>query len=124
MSSFVNTLRRWYSTVRGLMNSCAPISGFECPSRASRAICASCGVSPSRVSAVRLRTVSPVASSSRSARSANASGPCDEQLVGGAQLLARVDAAALAPQPLAVDQVGAGELPRMRVRPSRSIASR
>ena len=28
MSSLPNTLRRWYSTVRGLMNSCAPISGF------------------------------------------------------------------------------------------------
>jgi non-heme chloroperoxidase len=25
MSSFVNTLARWYSTVRGLMKSCAPI---------------------------------------------------------------------------------------------------
>jgi hypothetical protein len=28
IASFVNTLCRWYSTVRGLMNSCAPISGF------------------------------------------------------------------------------------------------
>ena len=33
MSSLVNTLRRWYSTVRGLMNSWAPISGFDRPSR-------------------------------------------------------------------------------------------
>ena len=33
MPSFGNTLRRWYSTVRGLMNSWAPISGFVCPSR-------------------------------------------------------------------------------------------
>ena len=41
---------------------------------ASRAICASCAVSSSRVSALRLRTVSPVASSSRRARSANAVG--------------------------------------------------
>jgi hypothetical protein len=38
ISSFVNTLCKWYSTVRGLMNSCAPISGFELPSRASSAI--------------------------------------------------------------------------------------
>ena len=45
------------------------------PSRASRAICASRAVSSSRVSSVRLRTVSPVASSSRPARSANASAP-------------------------------------------------
>ena len=34
MSSFSNTLRRWYSTVRGLMNSWAPISGLVCPSPA------------------------------------------------------------------------------------------
>ena len=34
----------------------------------------------------------------------------DEQLVGDAQLLARVDAPALAAQPLAVEQVRAGEL--------------
>jgi hypothetical protein len=38
MSSLVKTLRRWYLTVRGLMNSSAPISGLESPSRASRAI--------------------------------------------------------------------------------------
>ncbi len=44
MSSFAKTLPKWYCTVRGLMKSCAPISGFERPSRASLAICASCGV--------------------------------------------------------------------------------
>ena len=33
-----------------------------------------------------------------------------EHLVGGAQLLARVQAAALAAQPFAVEQMGAGEL--------------
>ena len=111
MSSLVKTLRRWYLTVRGLMNSRVPISGFESPSRASRAICASWAVSSSRVSTVRLRTVSPVASSSRRARSANASDAHRRQhLVGGAQLLARVDAPVLAAQPLAVEQMGAGEL--------------
>ena len=68
-------------------------------------------MSSSRVSTVRLRTFSPVARSSRRARSANASMPiATSMLVGGAQLLARVDAAALAAQPLAVEQVGAGEL--------------
>ena len=75
ISSLVNTLRRWYSTVRGLMNSLAPISGFVCLSLAMRAICASWGVRTSRVSSVRLGAVSPVASSSRRARSANASAP-------------------------------------------------
>ena len=38
MSSLVNTFLRWYSTVRGLMNSLAPISGLVCLSRAIRAI--------------------------------------------------------------------------------------
>ena len=47
--SLVNTLRRCHSTVRGLRNSWAPISEFVRPSRASRAICSSCGVSSSRV---------------------------------------------------------------------------
>ena len=50
MPSFANTLRRCHSTVRGLMNSWVPISGLVCPSPASRAICASCAVSSSRVS--------------------------------------------------------------------------
>ena len=42
--SFVNTLLRWYSTVRGLMNSSLPISEFVWPAAANRAIWASCGV--------------------------------------------------------------------------------
>src|SRR5215472_7142791 len=74
-SSLVKTLARWYSTVRGLRNSWAAISGFDRPARASRAIWVSWGVSWSCASAVRLRTVSPVASSSQRARSANASMP-------------------------------------------------
>ena len=62
--------------MRVLMNSRAPISGFDSPSRASRAIWASCAVSSSfMATAVRLRAVSPVARSSRRARSANASMP-------------------------------------------------
>ncbi len=35
MSSLVNTFARCHSTVRGLMNSSAPICGFVCPSRAN-----------------------------------------------------------------------------------------
>ena len=76
MSSLVNTLRRWYSTVRGLMNSRAPISGFERPSRASRAIWASWAVSSSRVSTLRLRTrLAGGQQLALGARSANASAP-------------------------------------------------
>ena len=44
MPSLPNTLRRCHSTVRELMNSCAPISGLVSPQAASRAICASCAV--------------------------------------------------------------------------------
>ena len=73
--SFVKTLRRWYSTVRGLMNSWLPISWLVCPAAVSRAICVSCAVSTSGARPVRLRTVSPVAASSRRARSANAAAP-------------------------------------------------
>ena len=61
--------------VRGLRNSRALISGLDRPSRASLAICSSCGVSSSIVSTERLRTFSPVASNSRRARSAKASMP-------------------------------------------------
>ena len=81
------------------------------PVRASRAIWASCGVSWSRGSAVRVRTVSPVASSSRRARSANAShADRGEHVVRGAQLRPGVGPPALAAQPLAVEQVRAGEV--------------
>jgi len=43
ISSLVNTLRRCHSTVRGLRNSWAAISGLERPARARRAIWASWG---------------------------------------------------------------------------------
>jgi hypothetical protein len=38
--------------MRGLMNNWAPIAGFDSPSRASTAICASCGVSSPRLSSM------------------------------------------------------------------------
>ena len=57
--SLANTWRRCHSTVRRLRKSRAPISGFERPSRASSAICRSCGVRSSRVSTVRLRPSRP-----------------------------------------------------------------
>jgi hypothetical protein len=38
MPSFVNTLPKWYRTVRALMNGRVPISGFDRSAWASRAI--------------------------------------------------------------------------------------
>ena len=74
-------------------------------------MCASCAVSASRVSTVRLRTVSPVASSSRRARSAKPSAPIAVNISWAARSCSRrVDAAALPSQPLAVQQMGACEL--------------
>jgi len=74
-SSFRNALRKWYSTVLELMNSFAAISWLVAPCAARRETCASCGVSSSRVSTLRLRARSPVARSSTRARSAYPSIP-------------------------------------------------
>ena len=96
--SLRNTLCRWYSTVFALMNSLAAISRFVSPRAARRATRVSCEVSSCRVSTVRLPARSPVASSSRRARSANASTPKSVKSwwVGGSQLLASVPAPAAA----------------------------
>ena len=48
----------------------------------------------------------------------------ESMLVRQPQLLARIDAAVLAAQPLAVDRCVRASDTRTRVRPSRSIASR
>jgi len=61
------------------------------------------------VSTLRLRTVSPVASSSRLARSAHLGSHRGQHLIGGLELLACVNAAFLAPQPLVAEQVRAGQ---------------
>ena len=110
ISSLVKTLARWYSTVRGDRNSWVAISGFDRPARASRAIWASCGVSWSRV-----------AGGARADGLAGgqqlAAGPFGERLhadrgehvVRGAQLRPGFGPSALAAQPLAVEQVRAGE---------------
>ena len=87
------------------------MSWLDAPSRAIRAILASCGVRSSLVSSVRLRAVSPVASSSRLARCANASAPISAKLARArSELLARIDAAAASAQPFAVQQMRASEV--------------
>jgi hypothetical protein len=75
MASLRKTLCKWYSTVRGLMNSRAAISGLDSPSPASRPIWISRAVSWTGASVMRLRARSPVASSSRLVRSAKPSTP-------------------------------------------------
>ena len=75
MPSLMRTFPMCHSTVLVLRKSSAPISGLVRPSRASRAMCVSWGVSSRLGVARRLRTCSPVASNSRRARSANASRP-------------------------------------------------
>ena len=108
MASLVKTLPRWYWTVRALMDNRAPISGFDSPTRASRAIMASWAVSASRVAVVRLRAVSPVACSSRLASLGECLDAHRLQLaVGDAHLR---PAARRRAQPLPVEQMGAGEL--------------
>ena len=93
-----------------LMNSRAPISAFERPSRASRAIWISWAVNCSRVSTGACGRARrwPAAHARRARRRPRR--PCREQLERGAQLVAGVEAARLAPQPFAIEQVGPREL--------------
>ena len=108
--SLVNTLPRCHSTVRALRNSWAPISVLVWPSRASRAMDASCAVSSVRVCAARLcarlaggQQFAPGALGERRGTHRG------QYLVRGPELRAGVCAAALAAQPFAVEQMGAGE---------------
>ena len=93
------------------MNSRAPISGLERPSRASGAICASCGVSTPRrlVGALRdgLAGGQQLAAGALGER---LGADVAERVVGSAQVLARVHAAVLTTQPLAVHELRSGEL--------------
>ena len=109
--SFRNTLCRWYSTVAELMNSRAAISLFVSPCAASRAICVSCGVRSSRVSGVRLRGIlTGRLQLQPSALDERLHAEVCEELVGDSQLLASIDTSAVAPKPLAVEEVGTSEL--------------
>src|SRR4051812_1993483 len=90
--SFAKTLCGCPPTVRGLRKGRPPISGFENPSRANRAICRSCAVSSARASGVGVTTCSPVARSSLRARSANPSIPIELNWSWAARSWARASA--------------------------------
>ena len=111
MPSLVNTLRRCHSTVRALMNSCradlgigAPVSGQPGDVLLLRG---ELGVR------VDLASADLLAGGEQLPAGAFGEGlgaDRGEQVVGGAQLVAGVDPPVLAAQPLAVQQVGAGEV--------------
>ena len=109
--SLANTLPRCHSTVRELRKSRAPISGLDRPSRASPAIWRSWpGELVARVDGALARLLARGQKLAAGALGERLQADRVEHRVGGAQLLARVHAPALAAQPLAVEQVRAGEL--------------
>jgi hypothetical protein len=110
MPSFLNTLRRCHSDGTSADEELRADLGFDRPSRARRAICASCAVRSSRVSTFRLCTVAPVASNSRRACSEALHAHLAEQLESDVQFAAGVNPAVRPPKPLAVQKVSAGEL--------------
>ena len=83
-----------------------------------RAMCCSWAVSASVGRAVRLRGCSPVARQLAGGTGGERVGAhVGQHVVGGAELVAGVQAAAFAPQPLAVDQVRPGQVAAIRQRP-------
>ena len=87
------------------------LDGWRARRARVRATWASWAVSSFRASTLRLRTCSPVASNSRSARPANASIPIAVNILErGAQLLPGVQSASLTAQPFAVEEVRAREV--------------
>ena len=97
--------------MRGLMNSCAPISGFVWPSaRQARDLRLLGGEHVARLRAASAHRLAGGQQLAPGALGERLGPDLAEHLVGGAQLLARVDAPVLAAQPLAVHQVRAGEV--------------
>jgi hypothetical protein len=91
-----------------LMNSRSPISAFERPAPARRAICDSWTVSASRLDPAFADTFAGGQHLAFGAPGERLEPHRNEHLERRAQLLARVQAAPLSAQPLAVEEVGAG----------------
>ena len=117
ISSFVKTLRRCHSTVRALMNSCAPISGFDRPSRARRAICCSCGVSSCAVVVALAHLLAGCDQLTAGAFSERLHADRCEHVVCSSQLFPCVHPPALSTKPLSIQQASTS-----KVRPESSAA--
>jgi len=121
--SFENTLRRCYSTVRGLRNSRTDL-------RVRQPVAGQLGDLPLLRGWLVARLDRPFAHpfAGRQQLGPGALGKSigtdrGEQVMRAAQLLTRVQPAILTPQPLPVVQPGTGEVPAIRDGPSDSIAS-
>ena len=111
MPSLRKMLRRCASIVRGLRKSSAATSREVAPVATSRAICASCAVSASLGWVPRFRGVlAGGAELTCGTLGERLRSHVREQLVGGAELVPGVLTAALPAEPLAVDEVRAGEV--------------
>ena len=110
-SSFTKTLCRWYSTVRGLRKSCAADLGVRVAVAGQpgdlRLLCgelvARLGGTPAQGLAGRQQLAAGALGERLGPHPA-------ERLVRGAELVARIHAAVLAAQPLAVAELRAGEV--------------
>ncbi len=110
ISSFVNTFLRWYWTVRGLMNSRAPISGWRAHRKPSARFGVRAGELIHRRDGALASALAGRQKLALSALRERLHANPVEHLMGAAQLLARVEAPVLAAQPFAVEQTRAGEV--------------
>ncbi len=109
--SLVKTLRRCHSTVRALRYSSAPISGFVRPSaRQPGDVLLLRGERSARVVTALADRLPGGQQLMARALGEGLHAHRDEVVMGDPQLLSGVHAAVLTAQPLAVEQVGAGEV--------------
>jgi hypothetical protein len=111
MPSFTNTFRRCHSTVRGLRKSCAPISGVrQAVAREPGDLFLLRGELIARVVAALSHVLAGGDQLAARTLGERLHPDADEHVVSRTQLVAGVEAASLAAQPLPVQQVRAGKL--------------
>ena len=110
-SSLRNTLRRWYSTVLGLMNSCAAISRFVFPcADQARNLRLLRRQLTERVDGASARMLAGRFQLDACALGERLHPEVGEEVVRRPQLRARIEAPALTSQPLTVEEVGTSEI--------------